>query len=484
VEVTAPTTTFAIHRMPAGVYYVSIATIDEWLLEGLPSPRRAVQVLEARVIPPGGGEPLMEPYDPGDPSVPDRLPRVLPGTWIVAPVGFKCGPHGGSPAEMSTLLGDGRTAVQCFDPGGREVPAFDVVLSAPRAQVEEATAELVRRVPSKVVVHLESELSIPSDLLAWSPRGVEVGRVTRRPDGAFEVPLTATTDAPSEIPITLGVAEGDERVALAHFFATVRGGAPTSAQWSDPSPDEPTRAYQIAPGVFSHIALPDVVPLSPAGRAGASFHAALGGITADGSSGGVDDTVRGNFGARARLFDQPLEIGFDWTIDARGEYLSDARRGAADVRVFANLTYPASPDFALTTDLTAWIPTGATEGSLGHARLVPSVSLSGTFARPFWLRTRQGFVIDTQGDTQLWSSAYGVDAQVLSALTLALEAQLVVGQSGGVERVAAALGVEAAIPIGPIQVLAGVRVGFGPDGEPVFGRFTAVSALRFLLDAP
>jgi hypothetical protein len=483
VEITAPTTEFAIHRMPAGVYYVSIATIDEWLLEGLPSPRRAVQVLEARVIPPGGGEPLVEPYDPGDPSVPDRLPRVLPGTWIVAPVGFKCGPHGGSAAEMSTLLGDGRTVVQCFDPGGREVPAFDVVLSAPRARVEEATAELVRRVPSRVVVHLESELSIPNDLLAWSPEGVEVGRVTRRPDGAFEVPLTATTDAPSEIPVTLGVAEGDERVALAHFFATVRDSS-TSPRPSHPTPSAPTRTYEVAPGLFTHLALPEVVPISPAGRAGATFHAAIGGITADASSGGIRDTVRGNFGARARLFDQPLEIGFDWTIDASGEYTSEARRGAADLRVFANLTYPASSDFALTTDLTAWIPTGATDGSLGDVRLIPSVSLSGSFSRPLWLRTRQGFVVDTSGDTQLWSSAYGTDVRLLEALELGIEAQLVVGRSYGEDRLAAALAFQAALPLGPAEGLLGLRIGFGPDGESVFGRFAALGALRFILDAP
>ncbi len=480
MEVTAPSTTFAIHRVPAGVYYVSVATIDEWLLEGRPSPRLAVQVLEARVIPPGGGEPLIEPYDPGDPSVPDRLPRVLPGTWIVAPVGFRCGPHGGAVAEMATLLGDGRTSVQCFDPGGREVPAFDVVLSAPRARIEGGPPELVRRVPSRVVVRLESELPIPSSLVAWAPEGVEIGRVSRRPDGAFEIPLLATTDAPAALPVTLGVAEGDERVALAHFDVTIRGAPPTAVS-SPEAPSSPTApAIPVAPGVFAHSALPDVASILPTGRKGATFHAALSGISAPDQP----DMVRGNFGARARLFDQPLEVGFDWTLDATGAYRTTSRRGATDVRVFANLTYPASSHFALTTDVTAWIPTRAAEGSLNDVRIVPSLSFSGTFGGSVCLRSRQALVADTTGSTLLWSSAYGVDARLLSALTLGVTGSLVVGQSDGAQRLAGALGLEAVVPMGPTEALVGLRVGLGDDAPQIFGRFTALLGLRFILDNP
>jgi hypothetical protein len=479
IEISAPTTEFALHRLPAGVYYVAVATIDEWLLEGLPSPRRAVQVLEARVIPPGGGEPVVEPYDPGDPSRPDRLPRVLPGTWIVAPVGFSCGPSGTQPSEMSTLLGAGRTAVRCFDPGGREVPAFDVVLEAPRALVEREPTLVRRRVESRVRLRLESDLELPSRLVAWSVPGVHIGHVTRQPDGAFEVPITVSTDGPSSFAVTVGVAEADERVALSHFAVEVEG-APVSppSVLEEPAPDR--RRFDTALAAFSHLPLPNVVGLLPTGGRGARFHVAFAAITPPRD--GAADSLRTNVGARARLFDQPFEIGFDWTIDGSGDYASSARRGQADIRVFTNLTYPASDDFALTTDVTAWIPTHAAEGSLDDVRLVPSVTLEGTFARPLFFRTRQALVVDTGERALAWSSAYGVDARLPSSpLTLGAEIQVVVGDVDGRGAAAVGLAATAGVKLGPTETIVGVRGGLGPDAQALMGELTGLVAVRVLI---
>ena len=172
-------------------------------------------------------------------------------------------------------------------------------------------------------------------------------------------------------------------------------------------------------------------------------------------------------------------------IDAAGDYTSASRRGQADIRVLANLTYPASADFALTTDITAWIPTQAAEGSLSDVRLVPSIQLSGTFGRPLWLRTRQAFVADTAGHTLSWSSAYGVDARLFSSLlALGAEVQLVAGQIDGEGAIAVGLAAEAVIRLGPVETLLGARLGLGPDAMQIFGAFSGLVALRFLLETP
>ncbi len=499
IEVPAVSTSFRVHRLPAGVYYVAVATIDEWLLEGRPSPRRAVQVLEARIIPPGGGEPVVAPYDPGDPSEPDRPPRVLPGTWVVAPVGFTCGLHGGALTGMSTLRGDGRTAVACSDPAGRPVPSFDVVLEAPTITVDgeapvavvdgEAPAVAVdgggaaiidRRARVMLRLRVDGPLALPAGLVAWGPPGVEVGRPRRLPGGMLEVPVTALTDGPSEFAVSIGVSEGNDRVSLGHVSVVVRAPAPVRRPPSPHSSDAAPPPRTMALGAFSLAPAVDAVALLPVGEGRARFHGA-----ASAMSKARDDgigTLRADFGVRARPFDIPLEVGFDWVVDARGDYEVASRLGHGDLRVSAGVDFDLAPALRLIADVTAWLPTQAAVGTLGTVRIVPSLSLEGSFVRPFWLRTRQAVIADTAGEALSWASAYGADVRFFDdRLTLGAELQLVVGPGSGTGMFALGLGAEAGFLIGSTEILLGLRMGIGPDAVPVFGAFTGVAALRFIL---
>ncbi|MBW2460385.1 MAG: FecR domain-containing protein [Deltaproteobacteria bacterium] len=489
IEVPAVSTNFRVHRLPAGVYYVAVATIDEWLLEGRPSPRRAVQVLEARIIPPGGGEPVVAPYDPGDPSQPDRPPRVLPGTWVVAPVGFTCGLHGGALAGMSTLRGDGRTAVACSDPAGRPVPSFDVVLEAPMITVDDGAPAIVldggavvidRRAEVMLRLRVDGPLALPAGLVAWGPPGVDVGRPRRLPGSMLEVPVAALTDGPSEFAINIGVAEGNDRVSLGHVSVVVRAPDPVRPPHPLRSPDDAPSPRTMALGAFSLAPSVDAVALLPVGEGRARFHGA-----ASAMSQARDDgigTFRADFGARARPFGIPLEVGFDWVVDARGDYDVASRLGHGDLRVSTSVSFDLSPALRLIGDVTAWLPTHAAVGTLGTVRVVPSLSLEGSFVRPLWLRTRQAVIADTTGDTLSWASAYGADVRFFDdRLTLGVELQFVAGQVSGTEMVALGLGAEAGFLVGPMEILLGLRMGVGQDAAPIFGAFTGVVALRFTL---
>ncbi len=315
VEVLAGVTSVELHRMPPDVYFLSVSTIDTSLFEGRPSAPREAQVLEARVIPPGGGEPVAEPYDPGDPSLPVRPPRVLPGTWIVAPVGYTCGAAGEEPRGMSTLRARGRARVLCFDPGHREVPGFDVVVEPPDVELAMPT-RVNRAVPTELLFRVRSRLSLPNRIVAWSlAPDVDIGTVVREPDGSFRAPLFVGVDAPASVLIAVGVAEADERVELGELAVVVDdqlvfGGliAPPRPRPPPPRPEPPSpHALELAPQ-------PTATPLVAYGPPGLELRAAASVI----GTGDANPIVRVAMGARGLLAQVPLGLRFDWAIESRG----------------------------------------------------------------------------------------------------------------------------------------------------------------------
>lgn len=218
IEVPGDATGFEIPRVAAGTYYVSVATIDRRFFEGRPSHRRAMVVLEARLVPPGGGAPPADRLDPGDPSRPYVLPRALPGTWVVAPLGFECG-EGESLGNITTLRTLGRRVVRCEDARGRGVEGFDLVVVEARIRARRPFLRRGERRRLRIVI--EAPLALPDRLLARAPEGIAAGSV-RRVRGHFEVDVGASRDAPDAVTLVLEVAAGSERIRIGQLTLAVR----------------------------------------------------------------------------------------------------------------------------------------------------------------------------------------------------------------------------------------------------------------------
>jgi hypothetical protein len=485
LEVPGSRTRFEVGRIPAGVYYVSVATIDEALLEGRPSPRRAMQVLEARIIPPGGGAPVEAPYDPGDPSRARRAPRVLTGTWIVSPVGFVCAAANEVPRGMATLRTPGLVAVHCFDPGGREVPAFDVVVERPRLSVEPGSLSLARGETREIVFSLASPHALPTVLDVRGPPGVEVTAARTRPDGRYALTVTVGYEPPPTVALSVGVSQGNEHVPLAVLSVLVAGAPVGEDSGAEPirdprhgdrpdGPPSPPRAFAIA-------AQSSVAPLDAYLERGLHAETALAVIT---SEGGGDPLVRASLGARARLFELPLSVGFDWIVDATSPSDAIANGGNGDVRATVAVALPSIAD-ALYVSLggDAWFPTGAAERGLTDVRFLPAAQLDLALVESFVVRTRHAALLDTSGEALAWAWAAGADFAVVAPLRLGVELDATIGRAGERELAAFAVTLGGAVDVGPVEVLASGRVALGDDGVAVFGGFGGSVALRLRVDA-
>ncbi len=441
VEVPGDRHGFEVHGLPPGVYYVSVATIDTALFEGPPSPLRAMQVLSARVIPPGGSEPVEAPYDPGDPSRRPAPPRVLPGTWVVAPVGMRCGAGDGEPREMITLREPGRARVRCLDPAGREVPAFAVDVVRVEARVAPRGLVLVRGRTAEARLHLDSTPAPPARLVATAPAGVDVDTPRREPDGAYLLRVTPAPDAPDRAAIEVGTMAGTELVPLASVLLPVVD--PPGAPPDEPEPppaEEPPR-----PAPFPHALDSTPTPLFAALRDPITRGASLWLSGAVAHHGRLEPAA----GARARVFEEPLRLGFAWS----GDLALDASWSFVE---------PTPDGYGLSLDFTIWIPTRIERGGLRHARAVPSLGLEWHGFAPLHLRLRQAALVDLdEGGERTAASALGADVLLYDLLALGLELDTRLAFGEGVD-VDAHLAASAALRLGPLEPA--LALAANPDG--------------------
>ena len=190
-----------------GVYYASVATIDEQF-EGRNGATRAVVTLSARLLPPGGGT-----------HVAESVPRVVPGTAVVAPSGYRCSTQGPM-TTLFTLRTLGRQTLRCVDTSGLELLGGDVVVVRARARIVGAPVVRRGRV-TRIRFRLESPVALPNRLVARTPQGVAVGPIVRHND-VYVAEIGAAADAPENVAVELQVAVGADRLGIATLSLGLR----------------------------------------------------------------------------------------------------------------------------------------------------------------------------------------------------------------------------------------------------------------------
>ena len=469
VEVDASQNQFAIHHLEAGTYYVSVATIDTEFLEGRSSPRRAMVVREARIVPPGGGEPPADEYDPGDPSLPFSAPRILVGTMLVAPLGFRCHGRGTTPATIVTLRQLGPQRVKCFDSAGREVPGFGVDVVRATAHTSSVVTRGTRHT---VVMQVGSPLRLPRQLVALGSAGVAIGPVLQRPDGDYETEIVVTHDAPDDVIIPLAVASGSERIEIARLRIATTAPAiqPTPAPRAVPPHPSPV---QDPAAPFDQLALPDQLALR--GPSGARVWAAFGFIS--------DERLRKrlNVGAATPEF-KGVSLFARVGMELAGNDQRAPHSAHGDAIAGTQIGLWQNESFDLRGTFEAWLPTGPSAGGLAATRLAPAVQLDFRRGR-LALRTRQGFIGAFAPDaTRLWASSYGADA-LFENWTVGLEIDSTMGSDHSARlRTAVAAGASASFAWKRLHLSGAGRVGLTPDAATMLGRWALLFSASVDLD--
>ncbi|GAB4207413.1 MAG: hypothetical protein OHK0013_25010 [Sandaracinaceae bacterium] len=472
-DVPSTITRFEAHRLPAGVYYATVATIDGDLFESRPSSAARFEILEGRTLAPGE-DPASPPpaFDPGDPSIDPRPEvEVLEGTTYVAPEGIACEPA--SPIALRPDL-----VVRCTTTAGEPVatPHFVVrgVSTAIEGLAEGTPLTLARGSTNEVVLAPALEGGLPEDLALVASDGILVERQVRE-GGRVRATLVISREAtlPAELRWVRTVAPtrpiGRMPVMLA--AAPTRGAVSAESGAPAPPPRSPrlTEAFARSP-VSSALVLDDL------DRRGSTVGLSLAEVAPRPRNPIASQRTRLAVAGDLALFDDQLVLGTIVPVDLVGTHNASWERGALDVWAHARWVPlrrdpAADASLALAVDLGAWIPTHAGEPSgLPSVRIAPSIATAFAIERVLAFRTRQGALIDLdEAGARLWASAYGLDLELFGPIAVGVEIDLAVGRERERSLFALGLSPQLAIDVDPVALSLGLRFGLNRDGQDVFG---------------
>jgi hypothetical protein len=480
-DVPGTVTSVEAHRLPAGVYYATVATVDGDLFESRPSSAARFEIVEGRVLAPGEDPASATPsFDPGDPSIEPRPEvEVLEGTTYVVPEGISCEPP-------SPVLLRPNVVLRCATRAGDPVLTPTFVVRSVSTEIEGTTMggalPLVRGETHEVVLipSLDGAL-LPDDLTLVASDGILVARQAR--DGArIRATLTVSRDAllPAELRWVRASAPAQP---IGRVAVTLSAPRATSA----PASPEPT-ASSVTPGhaprlteAFARSPVSAALVLDDLDRRGSTVGLSLAEIAPRPRNPSASQRTRLALAGDLGLLDDQLVLGTVVPVDLVGSHEASWERGSLDVWAHARwvpLRRDPSADasLALAVDLGAWFPTHAGEPSgLPSVRLAPSALMAFAVQRVFAFRTRQGALIDLD-DTgaRLWASAYGLDLEVLRRLSVGVEVDLAVGRERERNLFALGLAPQLSVDVDPVALSLGMRFGLNRDGQDVFGAASVV----------
>lgn len=226
VEVPASVTSFEIHGLPAGEYFVSLASIDADAFESPPSALVPVRITAARLRLPDGTSPTT-PTNTDD-SVPPPLP-VPAGTIVTAPEGQRCAQGDDTPGEQ-VVLSAGDRPLRCTDASGLISAPLPIAIAAwsvaPELHGGPGLA-LVEGRPGEIVASIAAGPFAPPDVRVIAPAGIHDARASRTADGRWTITATAEREAPRAG--TLQLVTGSDAIVLGEIAFTVGAPAPVEA---------------------------------------------------------------------------------------------------------------------------------------------------------------------------------------------------------------------------------------------------------------
>ena len=460
----AEATSFELHRLPEGDYFVRVSAVDDNGFESVPSAPLALLVRLIEVKPPGGTRTAQRTLDLDErASAPPPL-RVLPGTALVSPDGYRCAIDGERETDTITLVDPGAKDVVCASEGGDRATALSVTVSAPELEVLEPqpVAPIVRGdEPALFVVATRSELALPSDARFVVPNGIVVeelssdGNVTR-------LMLAATQDSPDEFTLQLvSGTEGNEAVLASLPMTTA-------------TPDE----LDFAPNEALGLTLfPDLIGLTNDRREGSGVFLTVGYI---GDLPSRNAYWRGTVGVEVAPI-RRVRIGLAMPADFAKRGLLPQNRGDQDLLFWGGYRVLMRRDLSVYTELGLWVPLRERAESIARPRFAPAADISYLAVDRLLLRTRQGAILETASRGHfLWASAYGVDIKLVRLFSLSLELDVALGRALGEAATRVGGGPGLSILAGPAAIYLAARFAATDDFERSNGKYNFTGGVRLL----
>ncbi len=473
-EVPATVTRFEAYHLPAGVYYVRVATLDAERLEGRPTSGARFEVVLVRFVAPGESvpEPGHEPVDVLEEldaladatlfatSAPPP-PEVLRGSRTLVPDGVVCAMGASEPSHELVLDALGTGFLTCVDASGSTIEGIDVSVVGIRAELRAADGSelgaLERGSVVPVRVRLGTGAPDESVVELRGSAGVAVSELAPAGEGELTATLAVSETASTTETLTVAARSAPDVALTTIDVAT---------EPPPPPPPVVVRPFRLheAFGAFPNESW---VGLRDEQRSGVG--GTLGVMVASARLGEPDARLRFVAAASAGLWDEYLRIGAAVPLDAVGHHARSADRGSRDLFVTLGtrlLSAERTGGFGLALEAGVWAPTAGHQG-LDRARFQIAADLSLRIAEIVALRTRQAGIFDAAAPgSMLYASAYGVDVRLADVLTLGLEGSMTIGREDGRDWYAGGAALALGLDLAPVYLSLAGRYGWGDDLWP------------------
>lgn len=461
-KVAASVTSFEIHRLPEGVYFARVSSIDAG---GFESPQSAAHTMNVHLVHldfPGSDPSETESKDPGDPEEAPMPARVLPGTKVVSPSGFRCGAGTQAKADSFLLTDAGSYDVDCVRNDGTAAPVVQVTVVAPTLQViePETITPLIRNAdPRRITVAVQSELPLPESTRFVVPDGLILDEVSTSGETmVFE--LSATKESPNEVALTMVAGPEDEEAVLASVPFDV-----IESERLDFAPNE----------AFGLTLSPNILGLTNDRREGSGPFATIA-YSGDpkANTGKWKLSLGGEIAPIRRV-----RLGIAIPVDLHRRSLGSPAARDDGILLWGGYRAIMRRDFSLYAELGVWFPSSQEDRSILRTRFAPAIEGSYLVAERFLFRSRQGAILETSsGGPFLWASAYGLDIKLVRLLAINAELDVTLGKSGGQAVTGVGGGPGLSVLAGPAAIYFATRFAATDDFKAVNGKYTFTGGVR------
>lgn len=461
-KVPASVTSFEIHRLPEGTYFARVSTIDAGKFE---SPQSAPHPLHVNLV--GLDEPGDEPNDAADAEMADAgsapaPARVLPGTKVISPSGFRCGTKAHPKSASFVLTEAGEYELDCVRDDGAEAPKVAVAVVAPTLELikPDATPTFIRGAePRSIAVSVDSELPLPDGARFRVPDGITLEGVSTIGD-TTSMQLSAAKESPGELALQLVAGPSDDESVIATLNFEV-----IDSERLDFAPNE----------ALGLVLSPNILGLMNDRREGSGPFATVAYIGDPKSNVGKWRVQLGGELTIARR----IRLGIAVPFEAHRSGASANQVRDDGILVWGGYRILMRRDFSLAAELGVWFPSAQEDRSILRTRFAPAIEGSYLLKDRALFRTRQGAILETSSNGPfLWASAYGIDIKLVRLLSISGELDVVLGKSLGEAVTGVGGGPGLSILAGPASVYFATRFAATDDFKALNGKYTFTGGVR------
>jgi len=464
VATTVPSsvTSFEIHRLPEGVYFARVSTIDN---DGFESPQSSAHPMNVHLVQlelPGRDANESAAAALGEFNEAPQPARVLPGTQVISPGGFRCGTGSHDKAASFELADAGVYEVLCVSNEGAAAPPVEVAVVAPVLEIlePETIGPLVRDDdPRRVTVAVQSELPLPDSTRFRAADGLVFDEISSS-GNATTMDLSATKESPDTLALELVAGPpGDETVLASLRFDVIE------SERLDFAPNE----------ALGLMLTPNVLGLTNDRREGSGPFATIAYLGDPKSDNGKWRLSLGGEIAPVRR----ARIGIAIPVDVHRSGVSPVPVRDEGILVWGGYRIFMRRDFSLYTELGVWFPSVEESRSVVRTRFAPAIEGSYLLVDRILFRSRQGAILETSsGGPFLWASAYGIDIKLVRLLSISAELDVVLGKSGDDPVTGVGGGPGLSVLAGPAAIFFATRFAATDDFRASNGKYTFSGGLR------